>query len=264
LKNMIGLAGIALVFLPVAHAQPPRAFEVASIRPNHSGATDSNVDSTRGGRLTVTNESLKDLIRLAFGVKDYQISGAPGWIDSERYDIAAKADSSGKTSYEDEKSLLRALLADRFALMSHVETRESAVYSLRIGKNGPKLTPHDDGTGTTARTTCGHMIGRRVTTAVLATMLSRLLEHDVSDQTGLSGKYDFQLDWTPNAGPCRDSPDDKAGSSEYPSIFTAVQERLGSGWSRQRVSRKSSSSTTWKSRPRISCQHIPWPVVRSA
>lgn len=68
------------------------------------------------------------------------------------------------------------------------------MYSLRIGKNGPKLTAHDEGSGTTARTTCGHMTGRRVTVAVLATMLSRHLEHDVLDQTGLSGKYDFQLD----------------------------------------------------------------------
>ena len=86
--------GITMACLCIAQAQPPQTFEVASIKPNHSGSTDSNVDSTKGGRLTVTNDSLKELIKLAFGVKDYQISGAPGWTDSERYDIAAKTADS--------------------------------------------------------------------------------------------------------------------------------------------------------------------------
>jgi uncharacterized protein (TIGR03435 family) len=200
-----------------------QTFDVASIRPNHSGSTDSNVDSTRGGRLTITNESLRDLIRFAFGVKDYQISGSPGWIDSERYDIAAKTDTPANPDFEGEKALIRGLLAERFALKTHVETRESTVYSLTIGRNGSKLVRHDNGTGTKARTTCGHITGGRVTTEVLATMLSRLLGHDVLDQTNLSGKYDFELDWTPDADPCRE----KVGSPDAPSIFTAIQQQLG-------------------------------------
>ena len=215
------IASLAMASLCVAQPQSPQSFEVASIRPNRSGATDSNVDSTAGGRLTITNENVKALIILAFGVKDYQISDAPGWLDSERYDIAAKTATPANPGLETEKSLLRALLADRFALQSHKETRESTVYSLQIGKNGSKLTRHDDGSGTTARTTCGHMTGKRVTVAVLATMLSLQLEHDVADQTALPGKYDFQLDWTPDTGPCRDE------QIDHPSIFTAVQEQLG-------------------------------------
>jgi uncharacterized protein (TIGR03435 family) len=220
-------SALMLTAICAAFAQQPagetgkQAFEVASIRPNHSSATDSNVDSTPGGRLTVTNESLSALIRLAFGVKDYQISGAPGWIDSERYDIAAKTADGGKMSFEDEKSLLCALLADRFALKSHVETRESTVYVLGLAKNGPKLTAHDDGSGASARTVCGQMTGRRITVGVLATMLSRQLERDVSDQTGLTGKYDFQLNWTPDSGPCQDL------SPAEPSLFTALQQQLG-------------------------------------
>jgi uncharacterized protein (TIGR03435 family) len=217
LMRMIGFLGL----FAIACLCAAQSFEVASIRPNHSDSTDSNVDSTAGGLLRVNNESLKELIKLAFGVKDYQIAGAPGWIGSERYDITAKTAQPVNPGFEEEKQLIRSLLTERFALKTHVETRESTVYSLSIGRNGAKLTRHDDGSGTTARTTCGHMTGRRLTTAVLATMLSRQLEHDVLDQTGLPGKYDFQLDWLPDSGPCPDSPRDQ------PSVFTAVQEQLG-------------------------------------
>ncbi len=212
---------LTLLLCTAAFAQTPQAFDVASIRPNHSGSTDSNVDSTAGGRLTITNETLRELIKLAFSVKDYEITGAPGWIDSERYDIAAKTASAVKVSLEDEKSLLRALLGDRFSMKSHVEQKEGTIYTLRIGKDGSRLTRHDDGTGTKARASCGHLLGGRVTTAVLATMLSRQLEHDVADDTGLPGKYDFQLDWTPDAGPC------PGATADQPSIFTAVQQQLG-------------------------------------
>jgi uncharacterized protein (TIGR03435 family) len=221
LKYTLRFAEIALLLIPAALAQTPQAFDVASIRPNHSGSTDSNVDSTAGGRLTVTNETLRELIKLAFSVKGYQIVGAPGWIDSERYDIAAKTESTAKLSLEELKALLRALLADRFSMKSHRETKEGTIYTLRIGKDGSRLTRHDDGTGTKARASCGHLLGGRVTTAVLATMLSRQLEHDATDETGLPGKYDFQLDWTPDAGPC------PGAITDQPSIFTAVQQQLG-------------------------------------
>jgi uncharacterized protein (TIGR03435 family) len=137
-------------------------------------------------------------------------------VDSEKYDIDAKTASPN----DNLKVALQTLMVDRFGLRFHQEMREATVYSLGIGKGGVKLTRHDDGTGTVARTTCGHMTGRRVTAAVIATMLSRLLERDVHDDTGLPGKYDFELNWTPDAGPCSE----QAGG---PSIFTAVRQQLG-------------------------------------
>jgi uncharacterized protein (TIGR03435 family) len=106
-------------------------------------------------------------------------------------------------------------------MKSHVETKEGVVYALRIGKDGSRLMRHDDGAGTKARASCGHLFGSRVTTGVLATMLSRQLEHDVTDETGLPGKYDFQLEWTPDSGPC------PGATADRPSIFTAVQQQLG-------------------------------------
>jgi uncharacterized protein (TIGR03435 family) len=101
-----------------------------------------------------------------------------------------------------------------------MENRELTVYSLEPGKGGLKMIRHDDGTGTTARASCGHLVGKRVTSAVIATMLSRQLERDVTDNTGLPGKYDFELTWTPDTGACAAAPD-------APSLFTAVQEQLG-------------------------------------
>jgi uncharacterized protein (TIGR03435 family) len=146
----------------------------------------------------------------------YQIEHAPGWVEGDRYDIAAKHAGANTASLEDEKSLVRELLADRFQLATHRETKPMRVYSLVVGKNGPKLTPHNDGTGARTRKGRGHLAGTRVTVDVLATVLSRELDTDVLNQTGLQGKYDFQLDWASDSG-----------SAALPSFFTAVQEQLG-------------------------------------
>jgi uncharacterized protein (TIGR03435 family) len=108
-------------------------------------------------------------------------------------------------------------------MTSHRETRDLPLYSLVAGKNGPKLTQDNDGLFTRTRTGCGHLAGTHVTLDVLATMLSRLLEHDVLNRTGLLGKFDFQLDWTPDAGPCPAS----AEAPDRPSFAAALQEQLG-------------------------------------
>jgi uncharacterized protein (TIGR03435 family) len=205
-----------------AMSQPSPEFEVASIRPSRSANTDSNLDSAPGGRLTATNITIRELIRLAYGVKDYQIEHAPGWIESERYDIAAKAAGTRKTSFEDEQSLIRGLLTDRFQLKTHRETKQAQVYLLVAAKTGPKLTPHNDGSGAKTRKGCGHLAGTRLTMDVIATVLSRQFERDVLNRTGLPGKYDFELDWTPDSGPCPATPD-----ANLPSIFTAIQQQLG-------------------------------------
>lgn len=212
----LGLAlGIAAVY-----GQSPPAFEVASVKPNRSGSADSNLDS-RGGRLTATNISPRELIQVAFQVKDYQVARAPAWIDKERYDIAAKTADAAKVSREDLQPLLRQLLADRFQLATHRETKQPPLYLLVVGKNGPKLTAHNDGSGSGTRSGCGHLSGTRLTLDTLATVLSRHFECDVLNRTGLAGKYDFQLDWTPDSGPCAPA------GSDLPSIFAAIQEQLG-------------------------------------
>jgi uncharacterized protein (TIGR03435 family) len=212
-----------LVVCALLLAASAQEFEVVSIRPNRSGATDSNLDSLPGGRLSATNITVRELIRLAYGVKDYQIERAPGWIDTERYDIAATGSAGRKASMAGEQGRVRAMLAERFQLKAHRESREGRVYVLAVAKDGPKLTPHNDGAGTRTRKGCGHLSGSRVTVDVIATMLSREAERDVLNRTSLSGKFDFQLDWTPDVRACLADEDAPA----RPSFYTAVQQQLG-------------------------------------
>src|SRR5262249_31868215 len=119
-------------------AQPPKLIEVASVKPSRNTSAGSNLDSIRG-RLTATNITVRELIRLAYGVRDYQLRQAPRWIDSERFDIAAKSLDGNAQSVQDEKSLVRELLADRFQLATHLETKQMSVYLLVVAKDGPKL-----------------------------------------------------------------------------------------------------------------------------
>jgi uncharacterized protein (TIGR03435 family) len=219
-----------MAVLRSAWAQPSPAFEVASIKLSHSRSAESNVDSTPG-RLTATNITVRELIRLAYGVKDYQVERAPGWVGGERYDIAAKGAGRKTTGNDEEQSQVSALLADRFQLTAHRETKQMQVYLLVVARNGPKMTLHNDGTGAKTRRGCGHLAGTRVTMDVLAAVLSKQFERDVLNRTGLPGKYDFQLDWMPDSGPCPAADGQvaaaAAGASGLPSIHSAVQEQLG-------------------------------------
>src|SRR5689334_14008287 len=201
-------------------SQPP-GWEVVSVKPNHSNSPESNLDSAPGGRTTATNITIRELIRLAYTVKDYQIEHAPGWVDTDRFDINGKNSSGKNTSLDDEKALIRFLLTDRFHLAVRRETRQRPVYLLVVGKDGPKLTPHNDGTGSGTRKTCGQLKGTRLTMDTIATVLSRQLDRDVLNQTNLPGKYDFQLEWTPDSGPCSDD------APVRPAFFTAIQQQLG-------------------------------------
>jgi uncharacterized protein (TIGR03435 family) len=104
------------------------------------------------------------------------------------------------------------------------------VYLLVVAKDGPKLKVHDDA-GTRTRGGCGRLVGRRVTADATAKILSRQVEHQVYNRTGLSGEYDFQLDFTPDSGPCSMTAATQGGSaadpSGLPSIYTSVQQQLG-------------------------------------
>jgi uncharacterized protein (TIGR03435 family) len=199
-------------------AQPAQTLEVASVKASQNGTGGSNLDSVRG-RLTATNITVRELIRSAYGVRDYQIGRVPAWVDSARFDIAAKS-VSGSNSLNDEKSLVRELLAERYQLATHQEARQMPVYWLIVAKGGPKLAPHNDA-GPKLRGGCGRLVGRRVTTDAIATILSRQLDREVVNRTSLAGEYDMQLNFTPDAGPCG-APDDQGAS-----IYTALQQQLG-------------------------------------
>jgi len=113
----------------------PKLIEVASIRPSRDSKSEANLNSTLG-RITATNVTVGYLIRFAYGLKDYQIERVPGWADRDLYDIVAKIAGAPSTNIEDEKALVRGLLADRFQLTTHLETRHMRVYSLVVDKGG--------------------------------------------------------------------------------------------------------------------------------
>jgi bla regulator protein BlaR1 len=232
---------------------PRPSFEVASIKPNNSGDGRIAVMAQPGGRFVATNVPLKLLMRNAYRVQDFQISGGPSWINSDRFDVEAKAD--GAVNGEQVALMLQSLLEERFKLNIHRETKELPVYALVVGKDGQKLQqtqsdttapaalppsgpPGERGAGPRR----GFMIGRGQLEATaadisqLTTVLSQQVGRTVIDKTGLKGLFDFKLKWTPEpgqpnpfglpagpGGPDIGPPIDPNG----PSIFTAVQEQLG-------------------------------------
>jgi len=221
------LKTLLLLSIPVIHAQP--AFEAASIRPANPDARTSGIDILPGGRLNAVNVSLRALLKKAYRIRDFQIEQPPSWFDSARFDITAT--SNGATEKQVE-AMLQSLLADRFQLKLRRESRESQVYILSSAKGGPKLTdaaPSDE-PGSVRIRGFGKVAGLRGSMGQLAEALSdvrlngnAILDRPVLDRTGLTGVYNFSLEWTPDLPPSDNPPPDRTG----PSIFTAVQEQLG-------------------------------------
>ena len=196
-------------------------FEVASIKLNQNGSR-TDLTTSPGGRFNATNVTLQMLVQYGFGVKDSEIMGGPDWISVERYDIVAKADSPKQLSENELEPLVRALLADRFKLTVHREIKELPVYSLVLGRKGPKLAEHlgpvVSSVNTSYESGVLSMNAVGISMASLADHLGRQqLARTVTDDTGLRGAYDFKLEWAPQ----------QTADSAGPSIFTALQDQLG-------------------------------------
>jgi uncharacterized protein (TIGR03435 family) len=216
--------GLLLAAAGVAAGQEPASFEVASIK-FHPGPITMSGGGVKGATLSDTALTLRNLIEDAYGVRTDQISGGPSWIGSDRYDVVAKAEGEGTLSHDRAMQMLQTLLADRFQLKVHRETRETPVYELVVGKNGPKLKhvgPDTTGGSMTRGLNTGalHMETSKGTLEQLARQLSVTAGRPVIDKTGLAGFYAYTLDWASGIQPPQ--PD-----SDTPSMFTAVQEQLG-------------------------------------
>jgi uncharacterized protein (TIGR03435 family) len=194
-------------------------FEVASIKPNHSGSGNSGTTFTQG-HIAIENRSLKSLIEEAYDVRDFSFSG-PGWLDAERFDIMAKPpDGTPSNQYS---LMLQTLLTERFKVAVHRETKTMAGYALILTKTGPKLEPADDPKSTSTTTGRGTMRATAVSMSSFADMLGRQMNQPVQDSTGLTGIYKLKLEWTPDDSPSGAKTDLPSG----PGIFTALQEQLG-------------------------------------
>jgi uncharacterized protein (TIGR03435 family) len=231
------IARIMAVALPaIIWAQSPGArseFEVASIKRNVSGDLGRYIKPAPG-RVSVSNMTVKDLLTMAYQVRDFQISGGPGWVNSDRYDIEAK--TGGIATPKQVQQMLRTLVEGRFKLKIHRETKELPIYELAVAKGGLKIQPAKEGscieldpskqvpTDRQASEFCGYsgMRGGSLEATKqkmpdLAMSLSFILARTVIDKTGLKEAFDIHLAFAPLNGP----------DSTGPSIFTAVQEQLG-------------------------------------
>jgi uncharacterized protein (TIGR03435 family) len=232
---ILAAAAVALV-APAAAAQEPR-FDVASVRP-HRAADDLMfaLQFHDGGRLTATG-TLRMLIRTAYRLQEFQVVGPRGWIDDELYDVDARA--GGDATPDQMRSMLRALLQERFALALRSERRDAPVYALSVAKpeRGARLRPAAETCATSAcdiRFSPGVLHARGVTLATLASELSWWVDRIVVDRTSLQERFDLELEWAPDVFPqlplllnSPDRPPTGRPDSSAPSIFTAVREQLG-------------------------------------
>lgn len=220
-----------LIASQVWPAEP--VFEVASIKPNTSPDRNSTWRIAPGGRFTGENVPVVFLVMTAYRLKDFQISGLPGWTESAKYDIDAKGE--GNPSEEHLFAMLKGLLAERFKLKYHMTTKEGPVYALVPAKNGIRLHESKEGPciaddpANPDRRLCGTWFTRggqidvkRVTMAQFADALTGQLDRPVIDRTGFSKTFDTHLEWSPT-----DVSPDAPGDNVGPSIFTAIQEQLG-------------------------------------
>jgi uncharacterized protein (TIGR03435 family) len=196
-KDAVGWILLTCCVIPIASSAQQPAFAVATIRPS-SGAVQFEHDGkteTSPGSLRMRDVSVNTCIKWAYGVQDNQIAG-PAWIQSDHFDIVAKAD--GPASDEEMKRMLRTLLADRFKLSFHRESKELKSFVLTVAKGGAKLSPAAAPDGKPFRENSANgTVAKSMTIREFGDFLSGPLQMPVVDETGLTGKYDFAIDFTP-------------------------------------------------------------------
>jgi uncharacterized protein (TIGR03435 family) len=217
-----------LVALAIASACLAQTeFEVASVKPDHSLSQGSNFNRTPGGGLNATNVTLREMIIFAYDIRDHQLTGGPGWMDSDRYDVVAKAshdDVVETNNFEEAFRLIRlkmrALLANRFKLAIHTETREMPIYALVIARNGPHLE-QSKSDGLTMHRQNGHLICKGASMKAFAERdLALRMGRNVVDKTGLAGEFDFEVKYAEDRGAA-------STDASGPDFLTAMQEQLG-------------------------------------
>jgi bla regulator protein BlaR1 len=210
-----------------ASAHPAVSFDVASVRPNKAeGSNNTTWHHDKDTiRLTYVDTPLIYCLQKAYDLKEYQISG-PDWLKSVRYDIAA----SGPYAGDDQawRIMLQQLLAERFNLKVHLKSRKLPVYTLAIGKIGPRLQKTEAaaaGSNLTVRN--GQLTAQRISMASFADFLSRVVDRPVLDKTGLAGRFNFTLHYSELAQSTNPQQANAAIDTSDPIIFTALQEQLG-------------------------------------
>jgi uncharacterized protein (TIGR03435 family) len=236
-------AALILPLLTVSVCAQPLTFETTSIKATPPGVHNSVIAPMPGGGLNAEGVSLKNLMMWAFDVQDYQISGGPSWVGSQPWTILAKPapppagnPADGPAEYgkmnaaqqarymKSVRERTQALLAERFQLVLRREKREQIAYVLTVAKGGPKM--EESAPGMIGRSN-GEIRSKGSQMGNFVRFLAVDLQRPVTDATGLTGTYAFDLKWTPdrpaNTEPGAATASDPAG----PTIFTAIEEQLG-------------------------------------
>lgn len=224
-------------FAAQAPASRPRfdAFEVATIKPVESDAKASRFITMQGNTHFVAKDyTVKLLIAAAYNLSPRTISGGPEWIESAHYDIAALTPGDVRPTRDEQMSMLRNLLADRFKLAFHRQQREFSIYELKVAKGGPKLkastAPPGDPAYLISTVYPQRLVlpARNATMSDLASLMQRaMLDRPVVDKTGLDGRYDFELEWAPDETEFGGELPPASADAPSPPLFQAIQQQLG-------------------------------------
>jgi uncharacterized protein (TIGR03435 family) len=175
-----------------------------------------------GTRVNMTGYTVSGLIQYAWDMRNYQVTGGPNWITQDTYSVTAKVEGDAAAPTAEIRKMVQSLLAERFELKVHRDTKEEKVYLLEPAKTGLALKP-STAPKTTMQMGTGHLMMAKVTTPVIAAMLASVLGRPVIDKLGIPGEFDFTLD-SPDVNMGRPGAQEEAPG---PSLFTALQEQLG-------------------------------------
>ena len=212
---------LAAAFCLAQTAPPNPAFEVAAIKPSKTGDNSSHIRSN-DNRVTMENVTLKQMILYAYRLKDYQLTGGPSWLDIERFNMDAKAES--KVPRDQINTMLQNLLTERFQIAFHRQTKETSAYALVVAKGGPKLKPSQE-EGSNTSNNGSKLTAHPASMESLAAFLARQLEIPVVDETGLKGGFDFTLEWSTER--MQQKADADGTALAVPTLFSALPQQLG-------------------------------------
>ena len=206
-----------------AQTDPPTpAFEVAAIKVSKTSDNSSH-SRTTDGRIMMDNLTLKQIILQAYRLKEYQLTGGPNWLDTDRFHIDAKAESKVKS--EQLMMMLQNLLAERFQLVAHRQKKEMAAYALVVAKGGPKAMKLSEVSGSNTNSNGLKLTAHPASMEILAAFLSRQVDMPVVDETDLKGNFDFTLEWSTER--MQQKADADGTALAVPTLFAALPQQLG-------------------------------------
>jgi uncharacterized protein (TIGR03435 family) len=233
---LLGAASGTLAQGPGSGEAAAPAFDVATIKPSPPDAKAGRYITMQGtNRFVVKYYTLKLMIAAAYDLSPKVISGGPSWADNDHFEIEALTPGETRPSRPEQMAMLRTLLSDRFKLSFHREEKEFSIYTLEVAKGGPKLKESTAPVSDPAQLISTvyppariHLPAKNATMGDFASLLQRaLLDRPVVDKTGLTGRYDFDLDWAPDETQFGGEVPVAPADAQAPPFFTAIEQQLG-------------------------------------